>query len=184
MMWTCRGMMQNIHMHCCNPSFLYITNISASNGLITCVGRSDFDLDFFHMRLRMLPSTWMIENSIQIFGFNISLEPTTLSSHRGFFVIHRISYGPLRKLGFSVIQGVPKLTSLKKKSFFVIQRGPNQPWEYRITYRRNPRSWTFSQYRKVSSIESSILSIIDTEKLCFFVFLDALASLKTMLDIK
>ena len=58
-------------MHCCNHSFLYISNIAVSNGLITCVGRSDFDLDFFPMRLRMLPSTWMIKNSFQIFGLNI-----------------------------------------------------------------------------------------------------------------
>ena len=33
---------------------------------------------------------------------------------------------------------------------------------------QNPRPRSFSQYRKVSSIESSISSIVDTEKLWFF----------------
>ena len=44
---------------------------------------------------------------------------------------------PLHKITiFHLSQGAQ--TNLKKKSFFVIQKGPNQPWEYRIAYRSKP----------------------------------------------
>ena len=45
-----------------------------------------------------------------------------------------------------------------------------KPENFVLHVDRNPRSRTFSQYRKVSSIESSTSKIVDTEKLWFFVF--------------
>ena len=144
-------------MHCCNHSFLYISNIAVSNGLITCVGRSDFDLDFFPMRLRMLPSTWMIKNSFQIFGLNILLEPTTLSSHGGFFVIHRISYGPFIKLRFSSHSQGAQTNFLEKEIIFCHPEGP-QP-TLRISYHVLSKPKISNLFTVSKSIKYQILNI-------------------------
>ena len=54
---------------------------------------------------------------------------------RGIFCDSPDLLWPLKKImTFCHSQGA-QTNFLKMKSFFVIQRGPNQPWEYRIAYR-------------------------------------------------